>query len=121
MVHDALLPGSRLWLFATGTGIAPFASLIRDPQTFENYDQVILTHTCRELAELEYGRLLVEGLGKDELMIELLGKDNIKKLIYYPTTTREDSSCMGRITEKLKNNKLFNDLNVNDFSLCATG
>ena len=62
LVHDALLPGRRLWLFATGTGIAPFASLIRDPQTFEDYDQVILTHTCRELAELEYGRLLVEGL-----------------------------------------------------------
>ena len=105
LVHDALLPGRRLWLFATGTGIAPFASLIRDPQTFEDYDQVILTHTCRELAELEYGRLLVEGLSKDELMIELLGKNNIKKLNYYPTTTRENSSCMGRITEKLKNNK----------------
>lgn len=116
LVHDALLPGRRLWLFATGTGIAPFASLIRDPQTFEDYDQVILTHTCRELAELEYGRLLVEGLSKDELMIELLGKNNIKKLNYYPTTTRENSSCMGRITEKLKNNKLFNDLNINDFS-----
>ena len=83
LVHDALLPGRRLWLFATGTGIAPFASLIRDPQTFEDYDQVILTHTCRELAELEYGRLLVEGLSKDELMIELLGKNNIKKLNYY--------------------------------------
>ena len=65
---------------------------------------------------MEYGRLLVDSLGKDDLMLELLGKNNIKKLIYYPTTTRENSSCMGRITEKLKNNKLFSDLNVNDFS-----
>ena len=116
LVHDALLPGSRLWLFATGTGIAPFASLIRDPQTFEDFDQIILTHTCRELAELEYGRLLVDSLSKDELMLELLGENNIKKLTYYPTTTRENSACMGRITDKLKNNNLFSDLNINDFS-----
>ena len=116
LVHDALLPGSRLWLFATGTGIAPFASLIRDPQTFEDFDQIILTHTCRELAELEYGRLLVDSLSKDELMLELLGENNIKKLTYYPTTTREDSACMGRITDKLKNSNFFSDLNINDFS-----
>ena len=116
LVHDALLPGSRLWLFATGTGIAPFASLIRDPQTFEDFDQIILTHTCRELAELEYGRLLIDSLSKDELMLELLGENNIKKLTYYPTTTREDSACMGRITDKLKNSNLFSDLNINDFS-----
>ena len=62
LVHDALLPGKRLWLFATGTGIAPFASLIRDPETFENYDQIILTHTCRDVAELDYGRELVDSL-----------------------------------------------------------
>ncbi|MEC8795995.1 MAG: ferredoxin--NADP reductase, partial [Pseudomonadota bacterium] len=60
LVHDALLPGKRLWLFSTGTGIAPFASLIRDPQTYTDYDQIILTHTCREVGELTYGRELVE-------------------------------------------------------------
>ena len=114
-MHDALLPGRRLWLFATGTGIAPFASLIRDPQTFEDFDQIILTHTCRELCELEYGRLLVESLTKNEMLVDLLGKNNIDKLIYYPTTTRETSPCMGRVTEKLKNSSIFTDLNISDF------
>ena len=71
LVHDALLPGKRLWFFATGTGVAPFASLIRDPETYENYDQVILTHTCRDVAELEYGRRLVEHVKTDEMMREL--------------------------------------------------
>ena len=60
LVHDALLPGKRLWFFATGTGFAPFASLLREPQTYEDYDEVIITHTCREVAELEYGRQLIE-------------------------------------------------------------
>ncbi|MGB0440251.1 MAG: ferredoxin--NADP reductase, partial [Paracoccaceae bacterium] len=67
LVHDALLPGKRLWLFSTGTGIAPFASLIRDPQTYTDYDQIILTHTCREVGELTYGRELVEQVKNDEL------------------------------------------------------
>src|SRR6056300_1400489 len=91
LVHDALLPGKRLWFFATGTGFAPFASLIREPQTYEDYDQIILTHTCREVAELEYGRQLVDQVKNDELMAELVGAENLQKLVYYPTTTREDS------------------------------
>ncbi len=114
LVHDALLPGKRLWFFATGTGIAPFASLIRDPQTFEDYDQVILTHTCREVAELEYGRKLVEHVRTDEMMQELLG-DGLDKLVYYPTTTREDSPKMGRITDLLKDGTVFSDLGIDDF------
>src|SRR5210317_2373422 len=65
LVHDALLPGKRLWLFATGTGFAPFASLLRDPQTYEDYDEVIITHTCREVGELTYGRDLIESLKED--------------------------------------------------------
>ena len=56
LVLDALLPGKRLWFFATGTGIAPFASLMRDPDTYERYEEVIMMHTCRDVAELEYGR-----------------------------------------------------------------
>ena len=80
-----------MWFFATGTGIAPFASLIREPQTYEDYDQIILTHTCREVAELEYGRQLVDQVKNDELMAELVGAENLQKLVYYPTTTREDS------------------------------
>ena len=115
LVHDALLPGKRLWFFATGTGIAPFASLIREPQTYEDYDQIILTHTCREVAELEYGRQLVDQVKNDELMAELVGAGNLQKLVYYPTTTREDSSKMGRITTLIKDGTLFTDLDVTDF------
>ncbi len=81
LVHDALLPGKRVWFFATGTGIAPFASLIRDPETYERYDQVILTHTCRDAAELTYGADLVASLRSDEMLQELLG-DGIDKLVY---------------------------------------
>ncbi|PWR01472.1 ferredoxin--NADP(+) reductase [Meridianimarinicoccus roseus] len=111
LVHDALLPGKRLWFFATGTGIAPFASLIRDPQTYSDYDQVILTHTCRDVAELTYGRELVESLKSDEMLGELLegGQD---KLVYYPTTTRERSPKMGRITTRLEDGTVFRDLGI---------
>jgi ferredoxin--NADP+ reductase len=111
LVHDALLPGKRLWFFATGTGIAPFASLIRDPQTYSDYDQVILTHTCRDVAELTYGRELVESLKSDEMLGELLegGQD---KLVYYPTTTRESSPKMGRITTLLEDGTVFRDLGI---------
>ena len=115
LVHDALLPGKRLWLFATGTGIAPFASLIRDPETFENYDQIILTHTCRDVAELDYGRELVDSLRSDEMMQELLG-DGLDKLTYYPTTTREESPRMGRITDLLRNGTVFADLGIESIS-----
>jgi ferredoxin--NADP+ reductase len=115
LVHDALLPGKRLWFFATGTGIAPFASLIREPQTYEDYDQIILTHTCREVAELEYGRQLVDQVKNDGLMSELVGAENLQKLAYYPTTTREDSPKMGRITTLIKDGTLFGDLDVTDF------
>jgi len=115
LVHDALLPGKRLWFFATGTGIAPFASLIREPQTYEDYDQIILTHTCREVAELEYGRQLVDQVKSDELMAELVGMHNLQKLVYYPTTTRDKSPKMGRITTLIQDGTLFDDLDVSDF------
>ena len=108
LVHDALLPGKRIYFFATGTGIAPFASLIRDPETYEAYDEVILCHTCRQVAELEYGRQLVESLADDPLIGEFVAG----KLRYYPTTTREDSPKMGRITDKLTSGELFADLGV---------
>ncbi len=112
LVHDALLPGKRLWLFATGTGIAPFASLLRDPQTYEDYDEVILTHTCREVGELQYGKELIADIRKDELLAELIGEGFADKLRYYPTTTREDSPKMGRITDLMRSGDCFADLNV---------
>jgi ferredoxin/flavodoxin---NADP+ reductase len=108
LVHDALLPGSRIWFLATGTGIAPFASLMRDPETYEKYDQVIMMHTCREVAELDYGRQLVEGLRDDPLIGEMVGD----KLRYYPTTTRETFAQMGRITDNLTSGKVFADLGL---------
>lgn len=112
LVHDALLPGDRLWMFATGTGFAPFASLLREPETYEKFDEVIVTHTCRDVAELEYGRQLIEGLKADELMQELIGTENLAKIRYYPTTTREESPKMGRITNLLQDGTVFKDLDV---------
>ncbi|EAR52788.1 ferredoxin--NADP reductase [Oceanicola granulosus HTCC2516] len=111
LVHDALLPGKRLYFFSTGTGFAPFASLLRDPETYEAYDEVIVTHTCRDVAELEYGRTLIDNLRADEMMQELLG-DGLDKLRYYPTTTREESPKMGRITTLIESAELFADLGV---------
>ena len=112
LVHDALIPGKRLWLFSTGTGFAPFASLLRDPETFEKFEQVIVTHTCRDVAELTYGRELVESVKTDEMLRELIGEENLDKLVYYPTTTREESAKMGRITYLIENGELFSDLGV---------
>ena len=108
LVVDALLPGNRLWFLATGTGIAPFASLMRDPEVYEKFDQVIMMHTCREVAELTYGRDLVEALKTDELVGELAAE----KLLYYPTTTREPSPLMGRVTDNLSSGKVFQDLGL---------
>ncbi len=108
LVHDALLPGERIWFLATGTGIAPFASLVRDPETYEKYGTVILTHTCREVAELEYGRRLAAGLLDDPLIGEMAEG----KFIHYPTTTREESPVMGRITDLLRSGRIFDDLGL---------
>ncbi|SLN57565.1 Ferredoxin--NADP reductase [Aquimixticola soesokkakensis] len=108
LVTDALLPGKRLWMFATGTGIAPFASLIRDPEVYEKFEEVILMHTCREVGELEYGRQLVEDVNADEMLSEIVNG----KLRYYPTTTREDFHKMGRVTDNLSSGKVFKDLGI---------
>ena len=116
LVHDALLPGKRIWFFATGTGIAPFASLLREPQTYEDYEQIILTHTCRNKNELAYGEKLIQEIKNNSLMSELVGDDALKKLIYYPTTTRDQSNQMGRITDLLKNGKLLKDLGIESIS-----
>ena len=108
LVHDALLPGKRIWFLATGTGLAPFASLMREPETYEKYEQVIMMHTCRTVDELEYGRRLVENLKDDPLIGELVGD----KLRYYPTTTREPFAQMGRVTDNLISGKVFADLGL---------
>jgi len=112
LVHDALLPGKRIWFFATGTGFAPFASLLRDPQTYEDYDEVIITHTCREVGELQYGKGLIDEIRHDELLAELIGEGFHEKLRYYPTTTREESPKMGRITDLMRAGDVFAELGV---------
>ena len=112
LVHDALIPGRRIWFFATGTGFAPFASLLREPQTYEDYEEVIITHTCRTAGELTYGRELIEGLKEDELLNEVIGEGFWKKIKYYPTTTREESPKMGRITDLIRSGEAYKDLSV---------
>lgn len=113
LVLDALLPGKRLWFLATGTGLAPFASLMRDPETYERFEQVIMMHTCRTADELNYGRELVENLRHDPLLTEIYGDDGFaERLLYYPTTTREESPRMGRITDNLSSGKVLADLGL---------
>ena len=103
LVLDALLPGKRLYMFSTGTGIAPFASVIRDPETYERFDEVILTHTCRQKAELSYGLRLVEDLKHDPLVGEMIGD----KLLHVTSLTREEHPLKGRITALIKSGELF--------------
>jgi ferredoxin--NADP+ reductase len=106
LVIDALLPGKRLWMLSTGTGVAPFASLMREPETYEKFEQVILTQTCRLNIELEYGEDLERRLMDDPLV----GEEAQQKFVRYATTTREPSDRMGRITDLMKSGKLFEDL-----------
>ena len=108
LVLDALTPGKRLYMFSTGTGIAPFASLIREPETYDKFEEVILTHTCRNIAELQYGFDLVNEIKNDEILSEIVGD----KLKHYATVTREDYPFKGRITDLIENGKLFADLGV---------
>jgi ferredoxin--NADP+ reductase len=108
LVLDALLPGKRLYLLSTGTGIAPFASIIRDPDTYERYEQVILTHTCREVAELAYGQELVDAVREDPLVGEFVGD----KLVYYPSVTREPFDRQGRITKLMDDGIIYSELGV---------
>ena len=112
LVHDALTPANRIWFFSTGTGIAPFASLLREPETYERFDQVILTHTCRDVADLKFGKELIAQTKTDILV----GEEAQQKLHYYPTTTRETSKKMGRITSLLEDGSLLIDLGVTDFN-----
>jgi ferredoxin--NADP+ reductase len=102
LVHDALLPGKRLFLFSTGTGIAPFASLIREPESYDRFEQVVLTHTCRQAAELAYGYDLVDRIRRDEMLTEMVDG----KLMHIATTTREESPRMGRITDWIRDGRL---------------
>lgn len=103
LVLDALTPGKRLWMVATGTGFAPWASLLRDPETYEKFDEIVVTNTCRDIADLAYGDQLVASLETDPLIGELTAG----RVKYVATTTRETSPQMGRITTLIENGDLF--------------
>jgi ferredoxin/flavodoxin---NADP+ reductase len=108
LVLDALTPGKRLFLISTGTGIAPFASLIREPETYERYEEVILTQTCRTERELDYGREIVAATFADPLVGELAAA----KLRHVTTLTRESHAIEGRITTLISSGALFDALGV---------
>jgi ferredoxin--NADP+ reductase len=106
LITGNLIEGKRLLLLSTGTGLAPFASLIKDPDVYERYESIVLVHGCRQVSELAYGEELVAKLRDDELFGPLLSE----KLIYYPTVTREPFRNRGRITDLITSDQLFNDI-----------
>jgi ferredoxin--NADP+ reductase len=108
LVSDYLLPGKRLYMLSTGTGLAPFLSIVRDPEIYEKFDQLILVHGVRQVDELAYHDMLVEHLPNHEFLGELV----TSKLRYYPTVTREEYKNMGRVTALIESGKLFEDLGV---------
>lgn len=108
LVTDYLLPGKRLYMLSTGTGLAPFMSIIRDPETYEHYEKVILVHGVREVGELAYDELITKELPQNEFF----GDQVKEKLLYYPTVTREPFRNQGRITDLMESGKLFSDLGM---------
>lgn len=103
-----LLPGRNLYLLSTGTGLAPFLSLIKDPEVYERHDRVVLAHTCRFAAELAYGDLLKKELREHPLVGELVQE----KFSYYPTVTREPFDPQGRISDLMRQGRIFKDLDL---------
>ena len=111
LLIDYLLPGKNLYLLSTGTGMAPFLSVIRDPETYERFEKVILVHGVREVKELAYHDYLTQELPKHEFLGEMVRK----QFLYYPTVTREPFKNQGRLTEAIESGKLFNDLGLPSF------
>ncbi|MDI4664826.1 ferredoxin--NADP reductase [Xanthobacter autotrophicus] len=108
LVQDSLLPGKRLYLLSTGTGLAPFLSVVKDPEAYERFEKVILIHGTRTVAELAYDEFLTKDLPNHEF----LGDEVRGKLIYYPTVTREPFRNQGRITDLITSGKLFTDIGM---------
>ena len=108
LVIDYLLPGKRLYMMSSGTGLAPFLSIIRDPATYEKFAEVVLVHGVREVAELAYRDTITTELPQDEFLGEMVSA----QLRYYPTVTREAFEHTGRITDLIESSKLFTDLGV---------
>jgi ferredoxin--NADP+ reductase len=123
LVLDNLAPGKNLYLLGTGTGLAPFLSIIKDPETYERFEKVVVVHGVRYVKDLAYGEFITEVLPEDEFIGELVAD----QLIYYPTVTREPFRNHGRITALMESGKLFSDIGLpamsaeNDrFMLCGS-
>ncbi|MBS0295854.1 MAG: ferredoxin--NADP reductase [Proteobacteria bacterium] len=106
LVLDALTGAKNLYLISTGTGLAPFLSLIRDPETFERFERVHVAHTVRQVKDLCYSDLMSGGLYEDPLV----GEEANGRFVYYPTVTREAFQTTGRITDRILAGALFQDL-----------
>lgn len=107
VLHD-LLPGKHLYLLATGTGLAPFMSIIKDPEAYARFEKIILVHGVRFVSELAYGDFITEELPENEFF----GDDVREKLIYYPAVTREPFRHRGRLTHLIETGKLFEDIGL---------
>jgi ferredoxin--NADP+ reductase len=105
LILGNLMSGRNLYLMATGTGLAPFLSIIKDPETYVRYEKVALVHGCRTVAELAYEKMITEDLPQHEFLGELVSG----KLIYYPTVTREPFRNRGRLTDLIVSDRLFEE------------
>ena len=108
LVQTSLLPGKRLYLLSTGTGIAPFAGVIKDPEVYDRYDTIVLVHGCRLVAELTFGHEIVQAVRDNGF----LGEVARQKLLHFATTTREHSCHEGRVTDLIESGALFADLGL---------
>jgi ferredoxin--NADP+ reductase len=108
LIVDHLLPGKNLYLLSTGTGLAPFMSIIRDPETYERFDRIVLAHGVRRVSDLAYQEIILEELPDNEYF----GEQVRERLIYYPTVTREQYRNQGRLTTLMSSGKLFKDVGL---------
>ena len=111
LVIDDLLPGKNLYLLGTGTGLAPFMSIIKDPDVYERFEKVILVHGVRQVSEFAYKDFITEDLQEHEYLGDMIRE----KLIYYPTATREPFRNQGRLTDLISSGKLFADIGMPPF------
>jgi ferredoxin/flavodoxin---NADP+ reductase len=115
LVLRDLRPGRRLFLLSTGTGLAPFMSLVKDPEMYERFEKIVLVHGVRTVSELAYSEYLSKGLPEDAL----LGEFARGQLVYYPTVTREPFRNRGRLTELITSGRLFTDLDMSDLDAAS--
>jgi ferredoxin--NADP+ reductase len=108
LVLRDLKPAQNLYMFSTGTGLAPFLSLIRDPELYERFEKIVLVHGVRLVSELAYADYIRDELPKHEL----LGEEIASKLIYYPTVTREPYRNRGRLTDLIESQQMFADIGM---------